>query len=148
MHARKQIRDAIVALLQDLASTERRVYSSRLYSLDEKELPSISVFAIDATNDEVVTRVTLGGMFHRECPIVIEGHALVDDDIDDVLDQLSLEIEVAMSAPITIGSRTLPAQLRTTSKDLIGDHERQVGLVRLVYLVPYVTQESTPDVLA
>jgi hypothetical protein len=148
-HARKQIRDAVVAMLQDVVTTERRVYPSRLYSLEESELPSLSVFTVDAGNEEVVRKVTIGNpaKFHRECPLIIEGHALVGDDVDDLLDQIALEVEVAMSAPLTIGMRTLPAQLRTTSKELIGDTDSQVGIVRLVYLVSYVTAENTPDVI-
>lgn len=146
-HARKQIRDAVVALLQDLDTTANRVYASRLYSLEESELPSVSVFTTDTGNDEVVTRVTQNKLFQRECPVVIEGHALADENVDDVLDQIALEVEVAMSAPIVVGSRTLPAQLKSTSKELIGDHEAQVGIVRLTYLATYVTSESTPDTL-
>lgn len=151
-HARKQIRSAVTTMLTGLATTGSHVYPSRVYSLDDSELPSLSVFTVDAGNEESVARVTLGSSgspprFHRVCPLIIEGHAKVSDDVDDVLDQISLEIEVAMSAPLTIGSRTLPAQLQSTSKELIGDSEDQIGIVRLLYTVPYVTAENTPDVL-
>jgi hypothetical protein len=151
-HARKQIRDGVVALVTDLVTTGRRVYPSRVYSLAEEDLPSLSVFTVEAGNDEAVTRITMGSpgqrpRFHRICPLLIEGHALVSDNVDDMLDQIALEVEVAMSAPLTIGSRTLPAQLQSTSKELIGDAEDQIGIVRLLYTVPYVTAENTPDVL-
>jgi hypothetical protein len=148
-HARKQIRDAVVALLDDLSTTGTRCFASRVYSLQESELPSISVFAVDAQNDELVTKITMGTppRFHRVCPLVIEGHALVDDNIDDTLDQISLEVEVAMSQTLVVGSRTLSAQLQSTSKDLIGDHESQIGILRMVYTIPYVTAENTPDIL-
>lgn len=151
-HARKQIRDAVVAMLTDLSTTGRNVFPSRVYSLADEELPSVSVFTGDANNDEVVTKVTLGNttkfpLFKRDCPLLIEGHAKISDDIDDVLDQIALEIEVAMSNPITIGERTVPAQLRSTAKVLSGDSEDQIGVVRLLYIVTYVTAENTPDVL-
>lgn len=151
-HARKQIRDAVVALVTDLETTGRNVFPSRVYSLADEELPSLSVFTGDAGNDEVVTKVTLGNttkkpLFHRACPLIIEGHAKVSDDIDDVLDQIALEIEVAMSNPITIGERTVPAQLRSTAKELSGEGEDQIGVVRLLYVATYVTAENTPDVL-
>jgi hypothetical protein len=148
-HARKQIRDAVVALLVDLATTGRNVYPSRIYSLDESELPSLSVFTVDEQSDEVVTKATLGtpAKFHRVCPLIIEGHAMVDENIDDMLDQIALEVEVAMSAALVVGTRTLPAQLQSTGKTLLGDNEDQVGIVRLVYTVAYVTAENTPDVI-
>jgi hypothetical protein len=151
-HARKQIRTAVASLVSGLSTTGSRVYPSRVYSLAEEDLPSLSVFTVDAGNDEVVTRISMGSpgsppRFHRSCPLIIEGHALLGENVDDMLDQIALEVEVAMSAPLTIGSRTLPAQLQSTSKELIGDAEDQIGIVRLLYTVPYVTAENTPDVL-
>lgn len=149
MHARKQIRDAIALLLMDLTTTGHRVFPSRIYSLDESELPSLSVFTADTGNDEVITKITLGNppRFHRVCPLIIEGHAMVYEGIDDTLDQISEEIEIAMSAPLAVGGRTVPAQLQSTAKELIGDSESQIGIVRLVYSVPYVTAENTPHIL-
>lgn len=148
-HARKQIRDAVAALLADLQTTGRNVYPSRIYSLDESELPSLSVFTVDEGSDEVVTKVTLHkpAKLHRVCPLVIEGHAMVDENIDDVLDQIAQEVEVAMSAALVVGTRELPAQLQSTGKTLLGDNEDQVGIVRLVYTIPYVTAENRPDVI-
>lgn len=148
-HARKQIRDAVVAMVTDLQTTGRNVFPSRIYSLDESELPSLSVFTVDEGSDEVVTKVTLGrpAKIHRACPLVIEGHALVDESIDDVLDQIALEVEKAMSAPLVVGARELSAQMQSTGKTLLGENEDQVGIVRMIYTITYVTAESTPDVI-
>jgi hypothetical protein len=148
-HARKQIRNAIAEILKGLQTTGQNVYPSRVYSLEDSELPSLSIFTIDAAGEEVVTRITLGPnpRIHRACPLIIEGHAAVDENIDDVLDRISLEVEIAMSAPIVIGSKTVPAQFQSTGKDLIGDNESQIGIVRLTYLVSYVTAENTPHIL-
>lgn len=151
-HARKQIRSAVATMLGGLQTTGSHVFPSRVYSLDPDQLPSVSVFTVDSGNQETVTRVTMGSpgsppRFHRVCPLIIEGHALVSEDVDDVLDQISLEVEVAMSAAITVGSRTLTAKLESTSKELIGDSEDQIGIIRILYTVPYVTAENTPDVL-
>ncbi len=151
-HARKQLRDAVVPMVTDLTTTGRNVFPSRVYSLDDSELPSVSVFTIDTGSEETATKLThglpgKGPLFRRVCPLIIEGHAKVSDNVDDVLDQISLEIEVAMSAPITVGNRAVPAQLQSTTKELIGDGEDQIGIVRLLYAATYVTVENTPDVL-
>lgn len=148
-HARKQIRDAVANLVSGLTTTGARVFPSRVYSLDETELPSLSIFMIDVSQDEVITRITVGTppRFHRQCPLIIEGYAVMDDAVDDVLDQIAAEVETAMAAPLIVGSRTVPAQLQTTSKELIGDNEGQIGIVRLVYSVSYVTAENTPEIL-
>lgn len=148
-HARKQIRDAIAQMVSNLPTTGDHVYPGRLYSLDDSELPSLSVFTIDEQTEEQVTRVTLGSppKIHRDCPVIIEGHAKVDANIDDVLDQISLEVETAMAGVLQIGQRMLSTQLRTIGKSLLDDGEDQIGIVRLVYLIPYITAETTPHIL-
>jgi galactitol-specific phosphotransferase system IIB component len=149
MHARKQIRDAVTVMVTGLQTTRANVFPSRVYSLDSDQLPSLSIFTGDSGNDELVSRITLGSppKFHRVCPLIIEGHASAADDVDDLLDQISLEVEVAMSAVLTVSGKTINAQLISTSKELIGDAEDQIGIVRLLYTVPYVTSENTPDIL-
>lgn len=148
-HVRTQIRDAVVAMVTDLETTGRNVYPSRSFSLDDAELPSLSVYTVDEGSDEVVTKITLAkpAKVHRTCPLVIEGHTKGNDDIDAALDQISLEVETALSAVLRIGARELSTQLQSTGKSSFFDGEDEVGIVRLVYTIPYVTAENTPGVI-
>lgn len=143
-HARKQIRDAVSALLTGLSTTGQRVYPSRAFSLEESELPSISVF----TANEAVTRTTMAPIrYHRDLEVIIEGHAVADELVDDSLDQISAEVEVAMSGALVADGVTLSTQLLSTASSLSGEGESQVGVIRLTYTIPYSTLESTPESL-
>lgn len=148
-HVRAQIRQGIAQVLTGLNKTGSRVYPSRMFSLDESDLPSISVYTTDEASPEEITKVTLGtpSRLHRNLPLIIEGHAIVDEKIDDELDQIALEIEVAMGAPFSIDSHALAVRLVSTQMIISGDGDAQVGVVRLLYSISYSTLETSPDSL-
>lgn len=150
MHARTSIREAIADLMRETATAGANVFPSRLFSLDEGQLPSISVYTTDDSNIEVVTNITLARppRLHRELPVIVEAHAVMDERIDDVLDDLAVEIERAMSAPIVIGGTQVSSRLTSTQSTFSGDSELQVGVIRLIYSVAYSTREDTPDSLS
>jgi hypothetical protein len=150
MHARQSIRYAIAELMRATATAGANVYPSRLFSLDEAELPSISVYTTDESNQETVTKVTLARppLIQRELPVIIEAHAVMDEAIDDTLDGLALEIERAMSEPVMVGQTQLSTRLVSTQTTFSGDGDLQVGVIRLIYSVAYSTRENTPDSLS
>jgi hypothetical protein len=143
MHARAQIRYAVVDLVTGLPTTGQRVYPSRVFSLDETDLPSTSVFT---KGEDVSTNAP--SITQRKISLVLEGHAIVDELIDDVLDQIAAELEQAMAGSLVVAGQTLTAQLQQTEFEFLGDSETKVGLVRLTYLVPYATRRATPDSLS
>lgn len=156
MHARQAIRYAIADLMRATETAGGNVFPSRLFSLEESELPSISVFTTDDANAEAVSRVSLGrsstssaaALISRELPVIIEAHAVMDDNVDDVLDSIAVEIEQAMAQVITVSSRVIPARLVSTQTTFSGDSDLQVGVIRLIYSAAYSTREDTPDQLA
>lgn len=145
MHVRKRIRDAIVGLLSGLTSTGDRVWNSRSFQITTDRLPSISVF----TTEEEIERVTLAApvRIHRMMSVVIEVHAVRSEVVEDVLDQCAGEIETAMAGVITIDDHQLPAQLTTVSFATLDEGEQPLGVLRMVYRIPYSTNEATPDTL-
>lgn len=146
MHARQKIKAAVVALLADLSTTGRRVYPGRVFSLEESELPSWGVFS----GPEDVQRITLGAPahIHRNLTLVLEGRALADERIDEVLDVMAAEAETALAAILTVDGRELATNFKSTEIEFSGDAETQIGLVRLTYIIPYVTREGTPGSIA
>lgn len=145
-HARQKIREAIAALMDEMPTTGRRVYPSRVFSLDETELPSWSVFS----GPEEVTQITLGAPVYikRNMTLLLEGHAMADIRIDQVLDTMAMEAEQVLAQVITVDGKVLPTILKSTDFEFSDDGELQIGLVRLTYLIPYVTAETTPETLA
>lgn len=150
MHARTAIRNAVAELMRATSTAGGHVYPSRLFSLEEADLPSISVYTTDDSNAETVTNITLGKppRLHRELPVVIEAHAVMDEAIDDTLDQLALEIEQAMSQVLIVLGKAVPTRLVSTQTTFSGEGDLQVGVIRLLYSLAYSTREDTPDSLS
>lgn len=149
MHVRAQLRRVIADMMRS-TSVGENVFPSRLFSLDDEQLPSISVYTTDESNLEAVTKVTLGRppIINRTMPLVIEAHAKIDDGIDDTLDALAAEIERAMASEIYVEERMIPAQLVSTQTFFSGDSDQEVGVIRLIYSVAYSTREDAPESLA
>lgn len=150
MHARQAIRYAVAELMRATATAGANVFPSRLFSLDETELPSISVYTTDESTAETVTKITLArpALIQRELPVIVEAHAVMDESVDDALDNLAVEIEEAMARPIRVGERQIPARLVSTQTTFSGDGDQQVGVIRLIYSAAYSTRENAPDSLA
>lgn len=144
-HARTQIVSAIAEMLNGLETTQNRVNKTKVYSRDENELPSISIFF----DGEVSQPATLKGgirMYRRVATINIVGHAFAYDDVETLLDTIAAEVETAMSQDIVINSRQIPATLTGTTITTAST-EQQIGEIALVYQVMYATSEDSPTII-
>lgn len=151
MHVRAQIRKVIAELMRSTQTAGGNVFPSRMFSLDETELPSISVYTTDDANIETVQRTELtklGPLMYRLLPVIIEGHALMDERIDDILDDIAVEIEKAMAMPVMVAGKEISTQLISTQTTFSGEGDEQVGVLRLIYSVSYSAKETTPDSLS
>lgn len=142
-HARTNIRHATRSQLLGMQTTGQNVFKSRVFSLDETQLPSISVYTDD---EDIVTDAPT--ITQRRCELVVEGHAAVDDNVDDVLDQIAAEVEERMANGIAVDGVTLAAKLQSTTFDVSSDAELEIGVVKLRFIVPYATRRSTPGSLS
>lgn len=143
-HLRTQIRGALVAALTGLSTTGARVYKSRLYPLEADKLPAVLIYS-NSESVEVKGRCT---------PRVMDKSYLVDvvavaratADLDDVLDGVCAEIEVALAMPCAELDAVLThviTLLRTTA-ELDGAAEQPVGRARMTYRIDYMAPENDP----
>jgi len=144
-HVRTQIRDAIATRLTGLTTTGARVYRSRAFSLEDAELPSLSVYI----KSEEIAEVTLGTTptLTRRLALVIEAHASANDDLDTTLDTICAEVETAMEPLLTISGVNVPAILRTTEIEFLSDGEELIGLATMAWSIDARTAEDAPETL-
>lgn len=97
MHKRKLIRSTIVDMLKN-SVTGVNVYDSRVFPLLKKNLPAVSVYAIEETSEKSKDE----GVFTRRLRVVIAAYVNGHDpsevksnevSVDDRLDELSTQIE-------------------------------------------------------
>ncbi len=146
-HYRKAIRNAVVAQLKGVdpawrTAAQGRIYGNRMEPMGAAEtLPIIIVYCVrervDATWIEAPRRLK------RILALAIEAAVDVDETLDDTLDALAKEIEVAMHRDDTLGGLVADTILTDTEMDLFGDAKRMCGAVRLTYECTYFTE--VPD---
>jgi hypothetical protein len=167
-HQRKNIRDAVRALLLGKTSAGTRVFKTRLVPFRRLTLPAIAVYARSEPVDPE-SKNTAPRELRRELKLVLEamvaeGSTVAGEvvkgtdgtpngdgspDLDDALDQLALEIERAMDADPTLGIDAVDTSILADSQlDVITEVEGRaidppVGLLTLTYAVTYFT--SAPD---
>jgi hypothetical protein len=143
-HIRKQIRDNVVTTVTGLTTTTTKVYRSRVYPIASGKLPGLCVY----TQSETVESATLTRprTKMRTLDVVIEGYALANSNLDNTLDQISLEVEGAMVTDVTRGGKAKDTELTSVEIEQVGEGETQAGIVRMTFTVTYATLENDAEV--
>lgn len=142
-HVRKQIRDNVTTTVTSLTTTGANVYQSRTYPLAAGKLPGLLVY----TRSEVVSSATLTRprTKQRELDVVIEGFVAANSALDNTLDQISLEVEEAMVADVTRNGLAKDTELTSVETEYYAEGETQAGVVRMTFLVRYMTLENDAE---
>lgn len=141
-HLRKQIRDAAAVALTGLATSGSRVFESRTHELQDTDLPGLRIY----TNEESVVIGSLGAsrLLERQLELVVECCSKKASSMDDELDAMIKEVEVALAANQGIGGAKY-VQLARIEIDMEGEAEKEVGVARMTFTVPYITALAAPD---
>jgi hypothetical protein len=143
-HVRTQIRNALAAAIADLPSTGASVFASRLYPLQDAELPALLVYS--ESEDTTPISIGLPRTMERALRIQVEAIAKATVDLDDVLDQICLEVEEALAMPVTT-LQDIAKLITLTSTDIeFSEAEKPIGRARMKYTVDYFATENAPDV--
>ena len=142
-HVRQQLRERAATTVTSLTTTGARVFQGRVYPLTQAEMPGLLVY----TNDEVVDGRTLSPprTLDRRVQLVVEGRAR-GADVEDVLDTIAKEVEVAVYNDRTLNSLARDTALQRTEVTLTGQGDQAHGSVRLAFEVTYMARENAPDV--
>lgn len=144
-HLHKQIRAAAVTKLTGLTTSGARVYENRLHPFDTASLPGLRV----SLGDDSVTPETIHAphIQSHQLELVVECVAAAVASLDDTCDLMSKEVEIALSAGLSIGGHTLTPILSGSSYD---DEAAgtPAGSRRLSFVVAYDCLNTQPDTLA
>jgi hypothetical protein len=144
-HLRRQIREAVATAVTGLATTGSRVFQSRVYPVQTAELPCLLI----ATRGEASAPATIHSPREVERTLQLEVVAVAKAtaDLDDVLDQICKEVEIALAMPVA-GLTALAKSIALVSSDfeLRGEAEKPTGSATLVFEIDYFNLENAPDV--
>lgn len=144
LHARKMIRDAVVALLIAADTVAHsNVFPTRKIPFRKHELPAIAVFTSGEHVDED-SQVTAPRELTRQLTVTIGCYVTMGDRVDDAMDAIALEIETAMHADPYLGGKAGDSILRETDFDYVMVGDQEAGLITLTYAVIYRTLAPEP----
>jgi hypothetical protein len=141
-HLHKQIRDSFKTALTGLATTGSRVFANRTWPLTTTDLPAIRLFTDD---EEVEQSGLLGQWRQRTLGLMVEACAKTGVNLDDTLDQIGKEIEVALANGITVASKKLYPVYAGMMMDF--EEDQPVGIKRHRFRLVYTAASATPDSL-
>ena len=144
-HARQQIREAAATAVTSLTTTAARVYQSRVYPFAAANLPGLAVFSSLETLDEDADAPDTKE--YRILELVIEARAKSAADVDDTLDTICAEVEVALYADQTLGALSKTLQLKTTEIAFSGELDQEVGLAKMTFEIMYRVDATDPTTI-
>ncbi len=143
-HLRRQIREAVATAVTGLTTTGSRVFQSRVYPLELTDLPALLIATLSETSEPVTIHGPRELM--RVLSVQVSGITKATADLDDALDGICKEVEIALASDITLGGKCKSVTLTTTSMELTGGSDTPVGRATMVFKVDYYAMENAPDV--
>jgi hypothetical protein len=140
-HLHKQIRDALKTALTGLATTGSRVFANRVYPISAAELPAIRIF----TESEEVDQFGLVGQFRqRSLDFAVEACAKAGASLDDTLDQIGKEVEIALAGGVVVTGKTLYPMYSGMQMDF-EELDQPVGIKRHRFRLVFAAASASPD---
>ena len=141
-HVRQQIRDAFAARVTGLATTLSRVHPSRRYAMQPDQLPALRIY----TNDEAIAGVTIGApaTLERDISIVCQAVAQANTDLDDTLDTMVAEVEIAIAADPTLGGLVRACRIESIAIEMSTEGEVPTGAATMVFACRVYTLSNAP----
>jgi hypothetical protein len=150
-HERAQIRARVVAFLNNATNAQCRVFRGRISPARRKELPYIVVSTPSDDVDVSESRLRNPREYLRALTVIVEAHAEERGGvgIDDILDDLAYQIEVALADPFWSDEtenavEVEDAILAATDIEFDDEATRKLGRVKLTYSASYKTLRPVP----
>ena len=143
-HVRQQIREKIGTTLTGLTTTGSNVFESRVYPLENANLPALIIYTKEESSEPIV--IGTQRLMSRELSVVVEGYAKATSNFDDTIDTISKEVEEAIAADRTLDGLAKDCYLESTEIEFNGEGEKPLGYVSLTFLTNYYVKEKNPDV--
>jgi hypothetical protein len=144
-HLRRRIREAIGTAVTGLTTTGSRVYQSRVYPLQDANLPALLVFS--KSERVIVSTMGMPRVLQRTVEIEVSAVAKATVDLDDALDGICKEVEVALAMPVSaLAGLCETITLTATDIEMTGTADQPIGQARMTFEVEYFAAENAPDV--
>jgi hypothetical protein len=147
-HIRQQLREAFAAQVTGLTTTGARVFQSRIRNLAAADLPALRIYT-DQETVEDGSILDVPWEQRRTILLRCEAVAKAAANLDDTLDLMCKEVEVAIAANSTLGGLALlHCSLASTEIQMDGNSEVPAGMATMSWKIEAFTMSNAPDVPA
>lgn len=143
-HVRKLIRDSLTSALTGLATTQARVYQSRVYPIAQDKLPGLLIYSRSESTE--YQTIGLPRLQLRSISFTVEAYVKGTSGYDNSIDEICLQIEEALYANRTLGGNAQDVMITGFEADFNGDGDQPVSMATLTVEVQYQTLEDNPDI--
>jgi len=141
-HVRESIRNNIQTTLTGLTTTGSNVFTSRVYPIQSAKMPGLCIYT-SSESIQVQTLAPPRGLV-RTLEVSVEAY-VENTDPDDVLDDISAEVEAAMATDLTRGGYAKDCRLTSFEAEFAGDVEKPLVVGRMTYEILYSTTETNAE---
>ena len=143
-HIRQQIRERAGTVLTGLTTTGSNVFETRIYPLENTNLPALVIYTKNETSEPIV--ISTNRLMSRELELIVEVYVKQTSNFDDQVDKICKEVEVAISADTTLNGLAKDCFLQSTEIEYNTEGEQPLSYAVLTFLTIYYVQETAPDV--
>ena len=143
-HIRQQIRERAGTVLNNLTTTGSNVFETRIYPLENTNLPALVIYTKDETSEPIV--ISTNRLMSRQLELVVEIYVKQTSNFDDEIDKICKEVEVAISADTTLNGLAKDCFLQSTSIEYNTEGEKPLAFASLTFLTNYYVNETRPDI--
>lgn len=142
-HVRQQLREAVATVVTSLTTTGTNVFQSRVYPLQTSNLPCLIV----TTDGDQVENLTMHSpaQQQRQTSVRIDAYARATANLDDTLDLICKEVEIAIAGASSATVKGLMYMGAQIEVEVLGD--QPVGKVSMIFTKDLYTVSNAPDVL-
>lgn len=145
-HIRQQIRERVGTTLTGLTTTSSNVFQSRVYPLENANLPAIIIYTKSEDSEPVV--IGTNRLMNRELTLAVEAYVKSVSNSDDTIDTITKEVESALAADTTLDGLAKDTYLESTEITYTGEGEKPIAVCTMNFIIEYCTNQSSPDVAA
>lgn len=148
-HIRQQLREAFAAQVTGLTTSGARVFQSRIRNLADADLPGLRIYTEqeDIADNAGTTYQSSPDLQHRTLALRCEAVAKANANLDDTLDLMCKEVELALAANPTLGGLAkVQCWLTGTDIGMDGSGEHPVGKAVMTWKIIALTMSNAPDV--
>jgi len=143
-HVRMQIRNQVVTQLTGLTTTAARVFDSRVYPLEDANLPALLIYTKSETSEPI--EIGTNRTSERLLSLNIEAYVKSTTNFEDTLDTICKEVEQAIAADPTLSGKAKDCYIESTEIEFNAEGEKPLAFATLIFLTSYYVQEQNPDV--